>query len=574
MPDRARLGRARADPDDRAGVAADAPPAGDRGDDRVTMRACRPGSSSSARRARARARLEAGRRAGRERGRRRARERRDRAEPRVRCVPDVDPLDAGRGRRAGAGRWPRARRRRSRGAARGRGRRCPRGGRRRGLRPDARPRRGSRRSKAFCHEVADGRGRPRWRGRARSPRATAGRACDRTGSARPARVVVKADGLAAGKGVTVYDDPGRAPSRARSRAARPAGAARRRGAARAAARPASSRSATAATRVALPAARDHKRLGDGDLGPNTGGMGAYSPLAGPADEAVDAILETLPPPILAELARRGTPFRGLPLRGADADRRRPGAPRVQRPVRRSRGPGRSCRGSRSRSGRAARRGARRAGRLGGPTRLPVAARARPSGSCSRREGYPGRAAAGDADRRPRRRRATGALVFHAGTRAAPTAAGGTNGGRVADRRRARRGPRGGARPPPRRPPERIAAAALQRRHDIGARPRRGSPPRRRSRRDDPRATRSPRWARSGPTQARFEQMLRVELAVSRAQARRGVVPPDALAAIEARARSTSSGSPRSSARPTTTSSRSSARSPRPSARRGGISTSG
>ena len=55
-------------------------------------------------------------------------------------------------------------------------------------------------------------------------------------------------------------------------------------------------------------------------------------------------------------------------------------------------------------------------------------------------------------------------------------------------------------------------------------------------RRDPRATRCPRWAPSGPTQARFEQMLEVELAVCRAQARRGACRPDALAAIEARAR--------------------------------------
>src|SRR4029077_8664945 len=60
--------------------------------------------------------------------------------------------------------------------------------------------------------------------------------------------------------------------------------------------------------VALPAARDHKRLCDGDLGPNTGGMGAYSPLPDLDDEAIDRILATIHRPILAEMARRGTPF--------------------------------------------------------------------------------------------------------------------------------------------------------------------------------------------------------------------------------------------------------------------------
>src|SRR3970282_961565 len=63
--------------------------------------------------------------------------------------------------------------------------------------------------------------------------------------------------------------------------------------------------------VALPAARDHKRLCDGDRGPNTGGMGAYSPLPHLDAAAVERILETVHRPILAEMARRGTPFRGF-----------------------------------------------------------------------------------------------------------------------------------------------------------------------------------------------------------------------------------------------------------------------
>ena len=62
--------------------------------------------------------------------------------------------------------------------------------------------------------------------------------------------------------------------------------------------------------LVLPAARDHKRLADGDRGPNTGGMGAYSPLPDLPDEAVEAIVAGVHLPLLAELARRGSPFRG------------------------------------------------------------------------------------------------------------------------------------------------------------------------------------------------------------------------------------------------------------------------
>jgi phosphoribosylamine--glycine ligase len=62
--------------------------------------------------------------------------------------------------------------------------------------------------------------------------------------------------------------------------------------------------------VALPAARDHKRLLDGDAGPNTGGMGAYSPLPDLDDDSLEAIVDQFHRPVLAELARRGTPFRG------------------------------------------------------------------------------------------------------------------------------------------------------------------------------------------------------------------------------------------------------------------------
>ena len=61
----------------------------------------------------------------------------------------------------------------------------------------------------------------------------------------------------------------------------------------------------------LPAARDAKRLLDGDRGPNTGGMGAYSPVPYLGDDEAANVVEHVHRPVLAELRRRGTPFVGL-----------------------------------------------------------------------------------------------------------------------------------------------------------------------------------------------------------------------------------------------------------------------
>jgi phosphoribosylamine--glycine ligase len=66
------------------------------------------------------------------------------------------------------------------------------------------------------------------------------------------------------------------------------------------------------TRAALfEPARDYKRVGDGDQGPNTGGMGAFSPVSGVPPYWKDRLAREVFAPILKELKRRGTPFKGL-----------------------------------------------------------------------------------------------------------------------------------------------------------------------------------------------------------------------------------------------------------------------
>ena len=129
------------------------------------------------------------------------------------------------------------------------------------------------------------------------------------------QVVVKADGLAAGKGVTVCADETSVAAALRealeegrfgAAGARVVVEERLRG-------PEASVMALCdeTAVLALPAARDHKRLGDGDEGPNTGGMGAYSPLPDLDESAVEAILAIIHAPVLAAAARRGIPFRGV-----------------------------------------------------------------------------------------------------------------------------------------------------------------------------------------------------------------------------------------------------------------------
>jgi phosphoribosylamine---glycine ligase len=67
--------------------------------------------------------------------------------------------------------------------------------------------------------------------------------------------------------------------------------------------------------VALPVVQDFKRAEDGNLGPNTGGMGSYSPVPGFHTVEIEELLDTIHRPVLAELAARGAPFTGVLFAG-------------------------------------------------------------------------------------------------------------------------------------------------------------------------------------------------------------------------------------------------------------------
>jgi phosphoribosylamine---glycine ligase len=67
--------------------------------------------------------------------------------------------------------------------------------------------------------------------------------------------------------------------------------------------------------VALVPAQDFKRAFDGDVGPNTGGMGTYAPVPGLDDAAVEELIAEIHEPVLAELGRRGAPFVGVLFAG-------------------------------------------------------------------------------------------------------------------------------------------------------------------------------------------------------------------------------------------------------------------
>lgn len=165
-------------------------------------------------------------------------------------------------------------------------------------------------SKAFTKEICDACGAPTaaW---ARFTDAGAARDYIR---AQGAPIVVKADGLAAGKGVIV------AMTEAEALAAIDDMFGGSFGAAGAevvieefmAGEEASFFILTDGTDcLAIGTAQDHKRVGDGDTGPNTGGMGAYSPAPVLTPAIQDAVMAQIVRPTVAEMARRGTPYQGV-----------------------------------------------------------------------------------------------------------------------------------------------------------------------------------------------------------------------------------------------------------------------
>jgi len=156
-------------------------------------------------------------------------------------------------------------------------------------------------SKAFAKEVMASAGVPTARSRACTGPGDAAAALDEFGPP----YVVKDDGLAAGKGVVVTDDRAAALAHAASCGTVVveeylAG-------------PEVSLFVVTDGTAAVPLlpAQDFKRIGDGDTGPNTGGMGAYAPLPWLPAGMVDEVMARIVRPTLAELAGRGTPFSGL-----------------------------------------------------------------------------------------------------------------------------------------------------------------------------------------------------------------------------------------------------------------------
>jgi phosphoribosylamine--glycine ligase len=155
-------------------------------------------------------------------------------------------------------------------------------------------------SKAFAKEVMAAAGVPTAAARVCTTREEAEAALDEFGSP----YVVKDDGLAAGKGVVVTED--------RAQALAHALECERVVIEEYLDGPEVSLFVVTDGTTAKPLlpAQDFKRIGEGDTGPNTGGMGAYTPLPWAPDDLVAEIMERVAKPTLAEMAGRGIPFVG------------------------------------------------------------------------------------------------------------------------------------------------------------------------------------------------------------------------------------------------------------------------
>ncbi len=128
----------------------------------------------------------------------------------------------------------------------------------------------------------------------------------------PTPPVVKADWLAAGKGVVVPDDEAQAEAAVRALFAAAAPGARLVLEERLHGREVSAFALVSDESVVpLAAACDYKRIGDDDTGPNTGGMGAYTPVPWFGAEAMEAAVESVFEPIAWRMARDGMPYRGV-----------------------------------------------------------------------------------------------------------------------------------------------------------------------------------------------------------------------------------------------------------------------
>ena len=141
-------------------------------------------------------------------------------------------------------------------------------------------------------------------------------------------IVVKADGLAAGKGVVVADTEDAAIAAIDEMFGGAFGAA---GAEVVIEEVLTGEEASffvlcdGETALPVGTAQDHKRAGEGETGPNTGGMGAYSPAPVMTDAVTERAMARIVRPVLAEMARRGTPYRGVLFVGLMIEA---GAPRL------------------------------------------------------------------------------------------------------------------------------------------------------------------------------------------------------------------------------------------------------